>query len=199
MDGKRDSEKPISERRRRKYIKPLFQRQFIVQFASLMGLGGLAFGFCLYFYSHQTLTTAFINSKFRVMNTADFLMPALILITLTVTAIVSFITGFRLLLFSHRIAGPLYRLEKTAEAIGKGDLNFQVRLRAGDELQDFAQSMDGMVRDLRSRALQIKKQSDRLREIILEVEKISGVPKDLLQALQETQEQLSQTVSHFRV
>src|SRR5262245_46973304 len=40
------------------------------------------------------------------------------------------------LVVSHRIAGPLYRLEKCVEQLALGDLSFQVHLREGDELQD---------------------------------------------------------------
>ena len=192
-------ESSASERRRKKYINPPFQNQFIFQFSFLMVLGCAAFAFSLYFYSQQTLTTAFVNSKLRVMNTSEFLLPALILISLVVTAVVSFVSGLRLLLFSHRIAGPLYRLEKSAQAIGGGNLNLQIRLRSGDELQEFARSMDGMVRELRSRAVQIKKHSDRLQDIIGRADQIPGIPKDILQALRDTQRELNQAVSHFRV
>ena len=164
-----------------------------------MVLGCVAFTISIYFYAHQTLTTAFVNSRLRVMSTADFLFPALILMTLVVAATVAFVTGFRLLLFSHKIAGPLYRLEKTAEAVGRGDLNLHVRLREGDELKRLAQSMDEMVQDLRARAIQIKEQNDRLREILQQAEKIPGVPPDFLKALRETQKKLSEAVSHFRV
>lgn len=198
-DEKPESEKSLSERRRKKYINPSFQNQFIFQFTFLMVLGCLAFGLSIYLYSQQTFTTAFLNSKLRVMNTADFLFPALILVTLVVTTVVSFVSGLRLLLFSHRIAGPLYRLEKSVEAIGGGNLSLQIRLRSGDELQEFARSMDGMVRDLRARAQQIKKQNDRLREILLQADQIPGFPKDILQVLRDTQRELNQAVSHFRV
>ncbi len=198
-DEKKESEKYSQERRRRKYIKPLFQRRFILQFLSLIILGLIAFSISVYLYSQQTLTTAFINSKLRVMSTGDFLLPALLVIALVITAVVSFMTGLRLLLFSHKIAGPLYRLEKSAEAIGGGDLKLSIRLRSDDELQDFAQTMDGMVRDLRSWAVQIKRQNDKLRELLQRASQVSGIPKDLLQALQAAQKQLDEAISHFRV
>ena len=193
------NEKPASERRRKKYINPPFQRRFILQFALFMVLGFVAFTVSIYFYSHQTLTTAFIDSRLRVMSTASFLLPALLLMTFIVTATTSFILGFRLLLFSHKIAGPLYRMEKAAEAVGRGDLNLHVRLREGDELQEFARSMDDMVRDLRQRAVQIKEQTGVLRELVLKMEKVPGIPPDLLKSLREIQERLDQTVGHFRV
>lgn len=41
-------------------------------------------------------------------------------------------------LFSHRIAGPLFRLERCADALGAGDFSFCTRLRKNDELNGLA-------------------------------------------------------------
>lgn len=199
MRASMPSEQPEAERRRQYYIKKPFQRRFILQFSALLLVGCAAFALLIYFYSTQTLTTAFINSKLRVMSTADFLRPALILVALVVTALVAIAASIRLLVLSHKIAGPLYRLEKTAQTIGSGKLNFQVHLRSGDELQEFARSMDGMVRDLRDRALEIKNESERLQGIILQASKTPGIPQDLLKALRETQDRLDKAVSRFQV
>ena len=188
-----------TNRRRQYYVKKRFQGRFIFQFCFLLVAACATFGLALYLYSTQTLTTAFMNSKLRVMSTADFLLPALIVTALWVTAAAALVAAFRLLLLSHKIAGPLYRLEKTAQEVGQGKLDFEVRLRSGDELQDFAHSMDEMVRDLRARALAIKNQSQRLREIILKVDKAPAVPQEILQALRETQLQLEEAVNHFQV
>ena len=54
------------------------------------------------------------------------------------------------------MAGPIYRLEKVAEQIGKGDLSFDVRLRKGDEFQELADAIDTMVKKLRERVSIIK-------------------------------------------
>ena len=188
-----------SNRRRQYYINKKFQGNFIVQFSAFLILGCMAFGLAVYVYSAQTLTTAFIDSKLRVMSTASFLLPALILIALVVTAILAVMAAFRLLLLSHKIAGPLYRLEKTAQAITSGKLDFQVKLRSGDELQAFARTMDEMVKELRIRATEIRDQNQKLRKIIQEAKSIPSIPKDLLRSLEETQSQLEQAVSHFQV
>src|SRR5215207_5705095 len=37
---------------------------------------------------------------------------------------------------SHKVAGPLYRFEKSARAVAAGDLTHRVLLRKGDELTD---------------------------------------------------------------
>ena len=185
-----------STRRRQYYIKRAFQRRFILQFGALVAVGCVALGALLYAYSTPTLTTAFVHSKLRVMSTADFLLPALGFLTLLVTALAA---AARLLLLSHQIAGPLYRLEQTAQAVGRGNISMRVRLRDGDELQDFANAMDAMVSELRTQVQQIQQESRRLRELIGQLQQQPTASRELLQALQATQERLEATVGRFQV
>jgi methyl-accepting chemotaxis protein len=54
------------------------------------------------------------------------------------------------LYISHRIAGPLYRFEKSAQIVGTGDLSHRVSLRTGDELIELQEEFNGMVASLQS-------------------------------------------------
>jgi len=54
------------------------------------------------------------------------------------------------LLFSHRIAGPVYRIEKSILDITKGNLTLKIRLRKGDELTDLAEIINAMTENLRN-------------------------------------------------
>jgi methyl-accepting chemotaxis protein len=49
---------------------------------------------------------------------------------------------------SHKIAGPVYRLEESAKTIAAGDLSLRIRLRAGDELHDLAVAFNAMTESL---------------------------------------------------
>jgi HAMP domain-containing protein len=53
---------------------------------------------------------------------------------------IAFITIF----VSHKLAGPVYRLEKFAQNLGSGQLNDRIHLRQGDELRDVAASFNQM-------------------------------------------------------
>ena len=55
------------------------------------------------------------------------------------------------LIFSHFIAGPIYRFEKTLEAIRDGDLTIVVRLRARDEFKEMADLFNQALGSLRLR------------------------------------------------
>jgi signal transduction histidine kinase len=45
------------------------------------------------------------------------------------------------LLITHRIAGPAYRMRKEVELLNKGVYNVSFKLRARDELKDLAASL----------------------------------------------------------
>jgi methyl-accepting chemotaxis protein len=52
------------------------------------------------------------------------------------------------LFVSHRLAGPVYRFEKSARAIASGDLTHRVCLRTGDELMELQDEINSMTASL---------------------------------------------------
>jgi methyl-accepting chemotaxis protein len=63
---------------------------------------------------------------------------------------------------SHKFAGPIFRLEKVAEAMSKGDLTVRATLRDGDELFDTAEHINLMIELLRQKLQREKHLSDRI-------------------------------------
>lgn len=53
--------------------------------------------------------------------------------------------------FTHKVAGPIYKMKMLLRQVGQGKLNFQGRLRKGDELQDFFEVFAEMVDKLKDR------------------------------------------------
>jgi methyl-accepting chemotaxis protein len=191
---------PVRQYQRRRYfIKKPFQTRFILQFSALILLGIFSFGTAIYLHSQNTLTTAFVNSRLRVMSTAEFLLPALGLIALVVSGLVTVAAAVRLLLFSHKIAGPLYRLETTAKQVEAGDLSLRVRLRSQDELQDVAVAMDHMVSELRSRMQKIKYEITRLGSLSQPAARDLQARPELYEVLGDIQHKLEEQVRQFRV
>lgn len=68
--------------------------------------------------------------------------------------VVVFLAG---IFVSHRIAGPMHRFEKTAQAISNGDLSANFNIRKTDELQDIAAPLEKMVESLRKDMAEIKR------------------------------------------
>ena len=53
--------------------------------------------------------------------------------------------------FTHKVAGPIYKMKLLLGQVGRGKLNFQGRIRKGDELQDFYEAFEKMVDQLKER------------------------------------------------
>ena len=53
---------------------------------------------------------------------------------------------------SHRIVGPMNRLKRMLEAIGRGDFSQRITLRKGDALEDLAAAINRMAESLQQRS-----------------------------------------------
>jgi methyl-accepting chemotaxis protein len=79
--------------------------------------------------------------------------------------------------FTHKVVGPIYKMKLLLKQVGNGKLNFQGRLRKGDELQDLFEVFAEMVDKLKSRQ---QKEVDLLTDAIADTKRdsIKGTEKD---------------------
>jgi methyl-accepting chemotaxis protein len=75
---------------------------------------------------------------------------------------------------SHRFAGPIYRFEKSAQAVGGGDLTHRVSLRTGDELMELQEEFNGMVAGLQSLVQRDRNLAARLSDRVEELSRKAG-------------------------
>ena len=78
-------------------------------------------------------------------------IAATLLVELLIAIPLVFILGIRQ---SHRIVGPMKRIQKALEAIGQGDFSQRLVLREGDVLTDLAASINRMAEELAKRSPQ---------------------------------------------
>lgn len=104
---------------------------------------------------------------------------------------------------SHKFAGPIFRLEKVAEAIATGDLTVKANLRAGDELFDTAEHINVMIEILRQKLLKEKHLSDRIAQKLSEIsEKLENKaipPEEAAQRLQDVLIEVHHIASDFKL
>lgn len=84
-----------------------------------------------------------------------------------ILGIVIFIAG---IFASHKIAGPMYRIEKSADAIRDGDLSVSFKTRKGDEMREASTALEEMVDSLQADFAKIKSADDLLDRKILAIE-----------------------------
>ena len=157
----------MHNRRRRYFIDKAFQTRFIIKFASLVVIATAISGVIVYLLARATVTTSFENSRLVIKSTADFILPSVLLASAIVIISIGFATILVSLFASHRIAGPLYRLDKDLQEVTSGNLQMKFRLRKSDEMKKLAKSLNIMVESLKADVVNIKK-------LFLDVEEALG-------------------------
>jgi len=171
----------LGNRRRNYYIKEKFQRNFILKFCLLVLIGSAISGAIIYLMSKSTVTTSFENLRLVIRSTADYILPAVLLSSVIVIIITGIAAMFITLFTSHKIAGPLYRIEKDIEGVASGNLRQEFNLRQGDEVRPIAESLNSMAGFLRDEVSALKR-------TIAELESVSassGAPQDVREKIKE--------------
>jgi len=59
--------------------------------------------------------------------------------------------SWRVVILSHRLAGPIYRLEKDLQEIAKGNFSIRIRFRKKDELKSIAEGINRILDEMERR------------------------------------------------
>jgi methyl-accepting chemotaxis protein len=91
---------------------------------------------------------------------------------------------------THRLGGPIYRLEQSLKQIASGDLGLQVRFREGDDLQELAGLVNQIVRQKEDALRTVQAVHQRLLETLGGVRSKSFTPEQLSQVLEKIEIQI---------
>lgn len=115
-------------------------------------------------------TAAHITSQQDILRTV---FTAAFLILLGVVAVLS-------LVFSRYLTKPLEELKKGSEAIGHGDLDYQVNVLTGDEFEDLSNSFNHMALDLKEHIRTLRLTTAENERIQKELEIARGIQQSFL-------------------
>ena len=90
-------------------------------------------------------------------------------ITFLAFILLSFIFG---IVYSHKLAGPIYRLEKSLIRIIEGDRDFEVRLRKKDQFKKFEILLNRLIKKLNEENAEIIKYSEDIHSLHKALEEI---------------------------
>ncbi|MDZ4165696.1 MAG: methyl-accepting chemotaxis protein [Smithellaceae bacterium] len=160
--------------RRHYYIDKKFQSAFAVKFLVIVALAAIAF-LALFLYNSQgTITAGYTGSEVRLLQTGAFFLPTLLLST-SVIIIVSVAVGLIvMILFSHRIAGPLFRFEKILTELYNGDLTLRFKLREKDQFKELAERINGLSETMDQKIGHIKTQAAELSRLNRELHTLAA-------------------------
>lgn len=105
----------------------------------------------------------FINKRLQIGLFFKWIIPPIILlfavlyyfessyVVMTLGIVVVFLLSWRILILSHRLAGPIYRLEKDLQDIAKGNFSMRIRFRKKDELKSIAEGINKILDEIEKR------------------------------------------------
>jgi methyl-accepting chemotaxis protein len=97
---------------------------------------------------------------------------------------------------SHKIAGPMYRIERSAEAIKNGNLNVSFGTRKGDEMKKAALKLDEMRDSLLADISQVKTAGTSLKGCEEEIKK--ALPEKKKEEVKEALRILEKIISKYK-
>src|SRR5512135_1346631 len=117
------------------YIGERYQKKMIIKFCLLAVAGSAAFCTLFYFALDRKLDGSYVQALDGMRYVRLSMMRSAIYIDLAVIGVLTVAVLILTLIMSHRIAGPTWRMEQSAKAVGSGDLTLNVRLRRNDEMK----------------------------------------------------------------
>ncbi len=157
-------------KRRIYYINKDFQRDFIVKFCILTGLGSILTMGLVYWLAQNSTTVAIQEGRVAVHTTAEYLLPLMLQTVLLECIVGGLATVMLTLIISHRIAGPLYRLKIMFKGLAEGDLSTQMHLRSDDQLKDLAHAYNETVGKFNNK-IKVLKNASSMDEFKREIDK----------------------------
>ena len=133
------------------YITPDFQRSFILRYVAVSVVGAVISGFFVYMIVSRSIEYGILADNPMLRATWGILRPTIIFSHLIGVVVVMTAGVLLTLQFSHKIAGPFYRIEKVAGEVEKGNLTVKFKFREGDELASMEDIFKGMIAGLHER------------------------------------------------
>jgi sensor histidine kinase YesM len=174
-----EQELGMMRRRRRLIIEGNFQARFILRFilviigATLLSTGAILGLF--YFKYHAGGTD--LNSLIIVITpegetTVAGLFQVILMPLIAANLIVLCIVIPYSLVYSHKVAGPIYRLEQSMELLINGDMDFIITLRKNDEFKYLADKMNALIDYMRRNISEVRSSHRIIRDMVARIDRL---------------------------
>lgn len=178
------------------FIKRRYQLRFITYFCGSILVIGLLSMLILYLYTYSEIgDTSYYQALLTVKGLKQNLVYAMIFIGGIVIILASAATLTITLIGSHKIAGPIYRLERSLESIGNGNLSQKIKFRENDAIHELADNINKTTESLNERVSIIGMNLKGVRE---EAERLRANPQHSPSILLEKIRLLKKNVSDLK-
>ena len=150
------------------FIEKAFQIRFMLKVIAVIVLGTALTGGFLYLFGNYQISRMYNQAHYNFQESWEVFRSAVLFASFLSMSLVAVLAVFFTIYDSHKIGGPLYRFRMNLEQIGSGDLTLNTKLRDGDELRPFVESMNNMTLSLRTSLREIKAAHEELRSAIID-------------------------------
>ncbi|MBI5586942.1 MAG: methyl-accepting chemotaxis protein [Deltaproteobacteria bacterium] len=173
-------------------VEKTFKLNFGLRLCLLTAAGMLAVTLFLYYATSKDLGDSYGRAIYLINDLKIRIFPLIFASFYSIFILVVITTAIAVIsvLYSHKIAGPIYRLEKNLELIGSGDLTVNTRFRRTDQLFVLADEINAMVRSLNHTVrgygealLRVQRCEERIEELLKDGGCGEGELKEALLAL----------------
>lgn len=191
-----------------KLLENAFKLRFGLKLCLFTLLGGAAVLILLYLTLSRSLGPSYGSAIYTIHDLKIRILPLIFASSYSIfmLAITTGAIAIISVLFSHRIAGPLYRIEKNLESIASGDLTVNTRFRGMDQLNVLANDLNEMVRSLNhtSRSVmdaleEVRAAEDRLRALLDMDTSTEADIKAAIEDLRQGVAEINRALSHIKV
>ena len=149
---KKKGKKHIKRKKLNLAVKREFQMWLLVRILGVVIVSTMVAVLILYLFSRQEISSSFYTAHIQIRRVSDLLLPVM-----AAGALVSLLSGVILALFlPQKLAGPIYRIQKSLEVIRDGNLTEKIVLRKDDPFSDLADSVNETAAALRVKIRDIK-------------------------------------------
>lgn len=152
-------EKPAKFKRTRYLVQKEFQLKYVGMILALIFLTAALCSYVVYYTSMISLGEKLANvyPQGRLVSIVRAVNFRILLSVIFITPLVALFGLFA----SHRIAGPIYRMESFLKAMGEGNFTSRITLRKGDELTTLADGMNNLADSMKSGIIRQKAQMEK--------------------------------------
>jgi methyl-accepting chemotaxis protein len=155
-----------SYKRRNYFIKKNFQGKLILGYFLFMVAGCLIFAIILALLSADSMTVVYQDNDLQIGQTPFMLIKQLLTAHWIAIVVGGIFVVVIAMFITHRLAGPIFRLERAVDNMISGQLNDVIYLRGKDEGKELAAKLNQFNRELSENIGQIRKRSQNIEDLL---------------------------------
>jgi len=162
-------------KRRCYFINKELQGKYILSYFLVIFIGTMVLIAGLWIFTGDSMSIVYDNYNLKLGSTPSIMSQKLLFVFWGYMVLGGIVIVIWSMLLTHRIAGPLFKIERYVETLRKGKLNGRIYLRKNDEGTELADSLNEFTQTLADDIAAIGCLSLEIKD---KINDLSGVPAD---------------------